>query len=311
MRVMTARHLDRAIDRLARRQHGAFSDRQARAAGATTRTVRRRLASGHWLPLDHHVYALPSHPGTWHRQCMAGTLTIEGAAVSHVSAAVLHGLAGVRPGPLHLVVPRGSRHRSRLATVHESSWPSSTMVDGIPTVTLPDTFFQLAGMVDHLRLRTLFADAVVARSSLLDAVADRYVDLAYARLPGIGLMRSLLREHDTGETPATTELERLLDALLDRVRDMPPRRRQAPLPGWEHGDARVDVLVDDWRLIVEADGRRWHTRVTDFERDRWRDNVATTHGYDVLRFTYNQLTTGVDGSLDLLARYAEARARAA
>lgn len=311
MRVMTARHLDQAIDRLARRQHGAFGDRQARAAGATERMIRRRVATGRWLPLDHHVYALPSHPGTWRRQCMAGTLVIEGAAVSHVSAAVLHELAGFRPGPLHLVAPRGSRHRSRLATVHESSWPRSTIVDGIPTVTLSDTVFQLAGMVDQLRLRTLFADAVVAHPPVLAAIADRYVDLAYARLPGIGLVRSLLREHDTGETPALNDLERLLDALLDRVRGLPRRRRQAALPGWEHGDARVDVLVDDWRLIVEADGRRWHTRVTDFERDRWRDNVATTQGYDVLRFTYSQLTTGCDESLALLARYAEGRARAA
>ena len=25
----------------------------------------------------------------------------------------------------------------------------------------------------------------------------------------------------------------------------------------------VDALVPTWRLIIEADGRRWHTRVAD------------------------------------------------
>jgi very-short-patch-repair endonuclease len=66
-----------------------------------------------------------------------------------------------------------------------------------------------------------------------------------------------------------------------------------------------------WRLIVEADGRCWHTRIDDFERDRWRDNVATTHGYDVLRFTYRQLTAGREEALALLQRYASGRRTAA
>ena len=195
--------------------------------------------------------------------------------------------------------------------VHESSWPRATTVDGIRTVTKADTFFHVAGCVDGLRVRTAFADAVVADPKLLPVLFDRYVDLAFTRIPGIAVMRALLDEHDAGETPGTNELERLLDELLDRVDGLPPRRRQAALPGWEHGGARVDVLVDDWRLVVEADGRRWHTRVTDFERDRWRDNVVTTRGYDVLRFTYRQLTSGRDETLALLADYATARRWAA
>lgn len=304
---MTAWELDRAIDRIARRQHGAFSDRQAREAGATSRMTRRRVANGRWMELDDHVYALPSHPGTWQRQCAAATLSIDGAAVSLTTAAALHGLSGFRQGGVHIVVPRGTDHRSRLAKVHESSWPLVTLVDGIRTVTMADTFFQLAGCVDELRLSTAFADAVIAHGRLLPSLFDRYIDLVPARLRGIRSMRALLDAHDIGEIPPTNELERLLDRLLDRVDGLPPRRRQAPLPGWSRGDARVDVLVDDWRLIVEADGRRWHTRFADFERDRWRDNLATSNGYDVIRFTYHQLTDGRDAARALLDRYAAHR----
>lgn len=308
---MTAWELDEAIDRLARRQHGAFSDRQARAAGATNRMIRRRLATGRWLELDHFVYALPSHPGTWLRQCVAATLAITGATVSHTSAAALHELVGFRKGTVHVVVPPRSRHQMRLATVHESSWPRSTLVGGIPTVAMTDVFFQLAGSVGELRLRTAFEDAVVAHPQLLPAMFERYVDLAFSRLQGIGIIRSLLDEHDEGCEPPSSELERLLGRLLNRIDGLPPWTRQALLPGWDRGEARVDVLIEEWRLIIEADGRRWHTRVADFERDRWRDNVATTHGYDVLRFTHHQLTSRSEDTLALLRQYAAARTKAA
>jgi very-short-patch-repair endonuclease len=58
------------------------------------------------------------------------------------------------------------------------------------------------------------------------------------------------------------------------------------------GPQRVDGLIEPWRLIVEADGRRWHTRVADFERDHARDIAALLHGYLVARFTWSQLTNG-------------------
>ena len=45
-----------------------------------------------------------------------------------------------------------------------------------------------------------------------------------------------------------------------------------------------------WALVIEADGRAWHTRVEDFERDRRRDAEAAAAGYLTLRFTHHQLT---------------------
>lgn len=37
--------------------------------------------------------------------------------------------------------------------------------------------------------------------------------------------------------------------------------------------------------IVEADGRSWHARVADFERDRRRDHRAQRIGWGTSRFT--------------------------
>jgi very-short-patch-repair endonuclease len=60
------------------------------------------------------------------------------------------------------------------------------------------------------------------------------------------------------------------------------------------------VLIPEWRAIVEADSRRWHTRVADFERDRQRDNEAVVHGYRPVRFTWHALNHEVDRVLAAL-----------
>jgi very-short-patch-repair endonuclease len=47
-------------------------------------------------------------------------------------------------------------------------------------------------------------------------------------------------------------------------------------------------------MVVEGDGRAWHTRVEDFERDRRRDQEAAAAGLLTLRFTWFQLTQEPD-----------------
>jgi very-short-patch-repair endonuclease len=54
------------------------------------------------------------------------------------------------------------------------------------------------------------------------------------------------------------------------------------------GIGRVDILIGD-RLVLELDGRAWHDRPGDFERDRSRDRALTTAGYAVFRASYSQV----------------------
>ena len=75
---------------------------------------------------------------------------------------------------------------------------------------------------------------------------------------------------------------------------------QQSFPWRESAEFRVDAFIPPWKLIVEADGRHWHTRVRDFEIDRGRDNLAVAHGLGVMRFTHSALTVGVENSRALL-----------
>lgn len=55
------------------------------------------------------------------------------------------------------------------------------------------------------------------------------------------------------------------------------------------GVGRVDFLIGS-RLVIEVDGRAYHSDPERFEADRRRDARLSTRGYRVLRFSYKQVT---------------------
>ena len=63
-----------------------------------------------------------------------------------------------------------------------------------------------------------------------------------------------------------------------------PYRSQVAIAGVGH----VDLLVGD-RLVVETDGREWHTKPEAYAEDRRRDLALVEQGYLVLRLSYDQV----------------------
>ncbi len=90
-------------------------------------------------------------------------------------------------------------------------------------------------------------------------------------------------------------------------RSTPFSSRSAWWPALPH---RVDAVIPEWRLILEADGRAFHTKRADFERDRQRDNLAAAQGYRVMRFTYRALTKDPAGVLQLVLNAGQHRSLA-
>lgn len=286
---MTAREVDRSIERLARRQHGVFSRPQARLAGASTSLIDRRLASLAWLRLDPAVYALPGNPPTWHRQLKAAELSVPGGVVSGRAAAALQELTGFHPGRPEITVAPTIQHRSRLARVHRSALVDPVTVAGIRVNSIAQTLIDVAGRVDERRLGRAFGDAVTSGRLDVSALAERFVLIGHSRRPGIGPIRRLLEQYGDGEAPPESALEAELLAAAAEA-GLTGVVTQHPLPWWPHGAQRVDAFVPAARVILEADGRRWHTRVEDFDHDRWRDNQAVLHHWRPLRYTWRHLT---------------------
>jgi very-short-patch-repair endonuclease len=290
--------IDRRIESLARRQQGVFSRDQAEAAGATRRMIERRRRSGAWLSLERGVYALPSAPFTWLRQAKAAELRVPGSAVSHRGSAHPHGIDGYRAGSLDLTVASGEV-TCRLARVHVLQRLTTAVREQITVTSLGLTLVQLAGIEPRGRLARAIDDILVRGLSPLHELSSVTQSLAGQHPRGVGVLQQELARRGDGFVPPTNELEAALWAVLEDPR-IPPSLRQAPCPWRPEAPGRVDAFIPTWRRIVEADGRRWHTRRADFERDRWRDHQAQRQGFEVTRFTYSQLVESPAYAVEVL-----------
>ncbi len=294
--------LDRAISLIARPQYGAFSHRQVIDAGGTDRQVARRLETGDWIALDRGVYALSSAPSHWRRQVMAAVLSKNRAIVTGSAAGVLHGITGCRPKRPEITVPYSGSAKSALAVVRRRSDFTAirrVWVDRLPTASVAETLFDLSRNMTPVRLEGALDDCLVRGAVAVDdlhAVMDR---IDGSRLKGTKAFREALQGLSSGYVPTASELERMLLRALDSPR-IPEVERQARLSWWPIVPHRVDAVIHEWRLVLEADGRVYHTKRADFERDRQRDNLAAAHGYRVMRFTYRALSNDPDGVLELV-----------
>lgn len=292
---------DAHLAAIARRQAGAFNRAQATASQVTPKMLRTRVTNGEVEQLDVDVWAFTSAPASWLRDCWAAALLHPIAALSHETAAAHLGLDVDRSRPIHVTVPLGADHRSSAAEVHRSRHHRFALHDGLRVTRFEQLLVQLAATRPDL-VRTVLHAGVNVDPRRLDRVL-RHVDrLSGSRLPGLRGLLELAVDLE-GEPPTQSELERRLFEVLGRVPGMPPVQRQAPAPWSPDTGSMVDALVPDWKLVLEADGRRYHQRVADFERDRWRDAEAAVHGLHVMRFTHVRIRDDWSGIVDQLVRY--------
>jgi very-short-patch-repair endonuclease len=298
---MRVTEIDQRIQELAARQHWLFSRHQACSLGASMRFIERRLGANAWIHPEPSVYGLAGHKMTWRRALKAAELGSPGSAVGGLAAAALHGLPDFRPGHPELVVPPCTSHRGKLALIHREAGFRATTVDGISVTTMAQTLFDIAPRVGLWRLERAIDEPLASGALAVSELEERLAFYAGSRRHGLARLRSLIEERAaSGWTPPESELEARLYRLLDRLPSRPRVQRQPSWPWRAGGGGRVDGFLPESRLIVEADGRRWHTRVQDFDRDRWRDNQAVAHGLHVMRFTWTHITTLPDEVNELI-----------
>lgn len=293
--------IDEAVLQLARRQHGVFGRDQAFAAGASARFIDRRLAGGAWIRLDNAVYALASFAPTYLRQLKAAELGTRDSAVAGLAAGALHQLTGFRPVRPELVVPPNAHRSSGLATVHRYAGARLTVVSGIRVTTIAQTLCDTVRRVDLWTFERAMDDAILGKRLTVGDLDERVRFYAGRRRPGSPLFAGLVAERlEEGYVPPESELEALAARVLARLAGRVRFERQVRLR-WRSGvEHRVDFVCRERRLVIEVDGRRWHTRVQDFDRDLWRANEATAHGYRVLRFSWVHLTTAPESVVALV-----------
>ncbi len=301
------------LSSLASRQHGAISLQQLLGTGVSRSLLATRCGTGEWVRIGKTVFAMAGSPDTVWRQLWIAYLSKDACLVSGRSAAAVHRLSGAsHPVFPEITIPYSGDGRSSIARITRSQFfnaVSSIVVEGLEVSSVPETIFMVAQWLGPRRTTRLVDDLLIREPRAIAELEQIFVRYQGHRMRGMATMRPIIAER-AGLTysPTESELEAVAwDLFIDA--GIPNLWRQSPLP-WAPAAGRVDLFVPAWGLIIELDGRRWHTKTEDFERDRSRDNAATASGYAVMRFTWDALTKEPKKCLSLVHEFGSRAAAA-
>jgi very-short-patch-repair endonuclease len=270
----------------ASRQRGHVARRQLLAAGLSSKTIDRRLASGLLIPVHRGVYRVAHRaPAPLAKEMAAALASGPGALVSHRSAAAVWDML---PYPaagdvwITNTSERGvGRTGVRVARTRALEPTDVRFTGWLPLTSPARTLLDIAGIVEDHRFESAVAEAQ-ARRLVTETDLRAQVGRSNGRR-GAAPLRLLL---DRAAPPARTKREAELRMLrLIRAAGLPE-----PLVNQRAGRFEVDFYWPDHALVAEFDSYEFHTDIRAFRRDRERSNELQLMGIRVLRFTWYHLT---------------------
>lgn len=275
-----------ALAQTAARQRGLFTRAQARRSGYSTYQIRRRLATGEWVPVLGPVLATAATHVTSRTRDLAASLAVPGAVLAGPSAARMYAMPVPDSVPC-VALARNSHPRHPVGQVLRDPlhpWDVH-LLGGIPVTSRPRTVFDCVRLLPDPAALDLLDRALQQRWITLEDFTSRV--RGFAGRHGAARMARLAQAAGAG---AHSAAERLAAHLLQVGR----------VTGWQ-ANAEIhdrrgrligigDIVFGRERLIVEVDGRAHHIAPDRFERDRDRQNRLVAEGWTVLRFTWRDLT---------------------
>ena len=271
-----------ALIRLAASQGGVVSREQASSFGLGSSAVDRLIRQHIWCRLARGVYLTAAVPPSWLALAWSGLL-IGGdrARLGGLAAAHQWGLTQTEPRPIQILVPAaGSTPRVAGPWYFRRERPGarqSARYGDPPRTTIEDTVLDLIDdpeadpqMVVHW-LTTAAQTRRTTTKRILRAASSRRF------LRHRGLLEKLAVDVAAG---ARSPLELDFLRLVERPHGLPVGHRQAARRGTE-----VDVLYQEYGVLIELDGRLGHDGVGRF-RDMRRDNASTSDGLATLRYGF-------------------------
>jgi very-short-patch-repair endonuclease len=272
-------------------QSGVVSRQQAVDAGFTAKAIDWRLRSGAWRRMYTGAYATFTGDSSREARLWAAVMRAgPGAALSHETAAEIHGLTDKPSARIHISVPAERRpgqhreipgvivHRSRcLVPEWQPPWH-------LPRTTVEDT------VLDLVTAARTFDDAYAWISC---AVGRRRTtpQLLSKALAGRSRMRwrvwvtAALQDAADG---VHSPLERNYVYGVERAHGLPKAQRQAKR---RHGSGNryLDNLYEEYGVCVELDGAAAHPAEGRW-RDTHRDNANYVQGTGTLRYGWTDVT---------------------
>ncbi|MGV0744478.1 type IV toxin-antitoxin system AbiEi family antitoxin domain-containing protein [Mycolicibacterium sp. XJ870] len=268
------------IDDYLRDHDGVITLAQALTAGLSQDAVDYRVRTGRWLRCTRGVYFVNDRPFTDSARMRVGVWSYGDRAVaSGLAAAWWHGVTKYAPEAVEVTAPRASRLQLRVGTkLRRRDLDPVDIVKrrGLRVTSLPLTVVEAAARRG-------------GGAKLMDNALQRHVELR-------DLWRAHLRNKGRYGSPAA---RRLLMAAADGARSEAERLlvkllMAEGITGWKAnyrvGIYKVDVAFPGVKVAIETDGWAFHSDQEDFQKDRVKQNELALRGWQVLRFTWLDLT---------------------
>lgn len=265
---------------------GVFTRAGALANGLTVRQFRTGADNGDWLRYRG-VWVLATVPRSQRTVVRAALLRAgPGARLTGATALWLYGL-DVQVGMVAISVPAGTSRKILGAVLlrDQDCDPVACLVRGMPAVSRSRAVVDALRLADEAPGRAILDEVLRCGWITPGELADWCDRLRDCR--GLTALRARLADAESG---TRAESERVLARLM----------KAAGLRGWVFNQeirsasdqllAVSDCLHPNLKLVIEVDGRAWHSTADRFQRDRTRQNTLVLAGYTVLRFTWHDLT---------------------
>jgi hypothetical protein len=278
-----------ALAELAGMQHGVVARRQLLALGFSRDQIARLRAARRLHVVHRGVYAVGHRVISVKARWLAAVLACgPGALLSHRSAAALWQLRRSSLSYVEVIVPsRRGRIEGVRAYISTRVQPQDRdTVDAIPCTSLALTLLSLAAVSPRRAVERACDEAEIQERFDLVAIDDVLERSRGCR--GAPLLRAVLDEHAIGTTLTRPGLEERALALLDEA-GIPRPEVNVRLPCGAGAAPEVDFLWRRERLVLETDGRRFHSTHHQIERDRRKEAELVGAGYRVLRATWLQV----------------------
>jgi very-short-patch-repair endonuclease len=262
---------------------------QLREVGIADSTISEAVAVGQLHPVFHGVYSVGHRYLTPHGRLLAATLACgEGSVVSHGTAAWLYGLTRSKPDLIDVIAPveagrkiAGIRRRFVPMPVGREVWRRGGVPLTSPMRTLVDCAgsapTEVAGMVEQASVLGVLDIGAV----------DRILD-GSRRRGAKRLLRMLepWRRYKPGIKIRSRMEAKLLPLLTEAALPIPQTNARLRVGPKTY---EVDFLWRRQKLIVEADGGRFHDNPAAGSRDSNRNHTLTGAGYWLPRLGWEDL----------------------
>jgi len=267
---------DARCARLARKQWGVLHVHELHACRLTDKAITRRVQSGRLFPYFQSVYAV-GHLGIPLEGLFLAAIKACGpeAVLSHYSAAALFGWTKWDGREPEVTAPTRRRHPG--IRTHRAQVVDRVHVQGIPVTPPARTVIDLSATQPPRLLRRAVNEGLNQRQI-------KPLDLVTSGHRGARKLREILAT----AAPTRSEFEDITLAILTRG-GLPMPEVNAPQQRY-YPDFRWTAR----RVILEADGARFHEQMLARADDARRQRDLETRGFTVLRTTWREVTLRPD-----------------